>query len=147
MLLSGKFRWFFRRRLRITLTGDPEKINQPPVELKEQQLQYPEYRYMDMMNEMDSDHPFKEPMEEKPEVSRTLPILALNEIYIGESLSSRVSYLEIQVKNMESLGPYYMYQYVVFCRLTTIQNLNLGTVVSVSPQGRAQQAGPSTSIS
>ena len=51
MLLSGKFRWFFRRRLRITLTGDPEKINQPPVELKEQQLQYPEYRYMDLMSE------------------------------------------------------------------------------------------------
>jgi hypothetical protein len=28
---------------------------------------------------------------------RVLPILALNEIYIGESLSSRVSYLEVQV--------------------------------------------------
>merc|ERR1719516_161728 len=40
MLLSGRFRWYFRRRARITLTGDPEKINQPPVELKEQQLQY-----------------------------------------------------------------------------------------------------------
>ena len=101
MLLSGRFRWYFRRRARITLTGDPEKINQPPVELKEQQLQYPEYRYMDMMNENDeegSDHPFKEPMLEKPEFSRTLPILALNELYIGESLSSRVSYLEIQVR-------------------------------------------------
>ena len=97
MLLSGQFRWFFRRRARITLTGDPEKINQPPVELKEQQLQYPEYRYMDLMNESGLDHPFKEPMLEKPEVSRTLPILALNELYIGESLSSRVSYLEIKV--------------------------------------------------
>ena len=97
MLLSGQFRWYFRRRARITLTGDPEKINQPPVELKEQQLQYPEYRYMDLMNESGSDHPFKEPMLEKPEVSRTLPILALNELYIGESLSSRVSYLEIKV--------------------------------------------------
>jgi len=97
MLMSGKFRWFFRRRLRITLTGDPDKINQPPVELKEQQLQYPEYRYMDLMNETGVDHPFKEPLDGKPEVSRTLPILALNEIYIGESLSSRVSYLEVQV--------------------------------------------------
>ena len=102
MLLSGKFRWFFRRRLRITLTGDPDKINQPPVELKEQQLQYPEYRYMDLMSETSSDdniidHPFKETTNDNMEVSRTLPILALNEIYIGESLSSRVSYLEIQV--------------------------------------------------
>jgi len=103
MLLSGKFRWFFRKRLRITLTGDPDKITQPPVELKEQQLQYPEYRYMDLMNETSSeddnsiDHPFKETTNDNMEVSRTLPILALNEIYIGESLSSRVSYLEIQV--------------------------------------------------
>ena len=59
MLLSGKFRWFFRRRLRISLTGDPAKITLPPVELKEQQLQYPEYRYMDLMNETGCDHPFK----------------------------------------------------------------------------------------
>jgi len=95
MLLSGKFRWFFRRRLRITLTGDPGKIHQTPVELKEQQLQYPEYRYMDLMN--DHDHPFKERIDSAEEVSLPLPILALNEIYIGESLSSRVSYLEVKV--------------------------------------------------
>ena len=100
MLLSGKFRWFFRRRLRISLTGDPAKISLPPVELKEQQLQYPEYRYMDLMNETGCDHPFKETeSEEQEEFTRTLPILALNEIYIGESLSSRVSYLELQVSN------------------------------------------------
>jgi len=98
MLLSGKFRWFFRRRLRISLTGDPAKINLPPVELKEQQLQYPEYRYMDLMNETGCDHPFKESeAEQQEEFTRTLPILALNEIYIGESLSSRVSYLELQI--------------------------------------------------
>merc|ERR1719378_859193 len=95
MLLAGKFRWFFRRRLRITLTGDPAKIHQTPVELKEQQLQYPEYRYMDLMN--DHDHPFKERMDSAEEVCFPLPILALNEIYIGESLSSRVSYLEVKV--------------------------------------------------
>ena len=58
-------------------------------------MQYPEYRYMDLMN--DHDHPFKEPVETSAEISRTLPILALNELYIGESLSSRVSYLEVQV--------------------------------------------------
>ena len=34
--------------------------------------------------------------------SRILPILALNEVFIGESLSSRVSYLELQV-NVYSL--------------------------------------------
>ena len=96
MLLTGNFRWFFRRR--ISLTGDPAKISLPPVELKEQQLQYPEYRYMDLMTETGCDHPFKESEgEQQDEFTRTLPILALNEIYIGESLSSRVSYLELQV--------------------------------------------------
>lgn len=98
LLLAGSFRWFFRRRLRITLIGDQGKISQIPVELNEQQLQYPEYRYMDLMNETDCDHPFKETSASKQqEYTRTLPILALNEIYIGESLSSRVSYLEIQL--------------------------------------------------
>ena len=98
LLLAGKFRWFFRKRLRITLIGDPAKINQIPVELHEQQLQYPEYRYMDLMTETGCDHPFKEANTTEPlESTRTLPILALNEIYIGESLSSRVSYLELQV--------------------------------------------------
>ena len=39
LLLAGNFRWFFRKRLRITLIGDSVKINQTPVELNDQQLQ------------------------------------------------------------------------------------------------------------
>ena len=34
---------------------------------------------------------------DRTESSRVLPVLALNEIHIGESLSSRVSYLEMQI--------------------------------------------------
>ena len=60
MLLTGNFRWFFRRRPRISLTGDPAKISLPPLEVKDQQLQYPEERYMDLMNETGCDHAFKE---------------------------------------------------------------------------------------
>jgi len=98
-LLNGKFWWFFRMRLRITLIGDPVKISEPPVELHDQQLQYPEYRFMDLMTENGTtDHPFREPLEDEEKAkSLSLPILALNEVYIGESLSSRVSYLDIQV--------------------------------------------------
>lgn len=98
-LLNGKFWWFFRMRLRITLIGDPVKISEPPVELHNQQLQYPEYRFMDLMTENGTtDHPFREPLEDEEKAkSMSLPILALNEVYIGESLSSRVSYLDIQV--------------------------------------------------
>ena len=38
-ILAGKFRWFFRRRLRVTMIGAGEKINQTPIELHDQQLQ------------------------------------------------------------------------------------------------------------
>jgi len=99
LLLSGRFTWFFRKRLRITLIGDKDKIDLSPVELNDQQLQYPEYRYMDLMSDAESqgDHPYRETRQEAELTTRCLPILALNEIYIGESLSSRVSYLELQV--------------------------------------------------
>jgi NAD+ kinase len=49
MLLNGHFRWFFRRRLRITLIGDNGEIYESAIELHKQQLQYPEYRYMDFL--------------------------------------------------------------------------------------------------
>ena len=42
-------------------------------------------------------------MDSAEEVCFPLPILALNEIYIGESLSSRVSYLEVKVGILENL--------------------------------------------
>ena len=57
---------------------------------------------MDLMTESSEagDHPFKEPGNPAAatQSSKVLPVLALNEIYIGESLSSRVSYLELKVK-------------------------------------------------
>jgi len=101
-IFRGKFKWFFRRRLRVTLIGAKEKIDEPPVELHDQQLQYPEYRYMDLMTESaeSGDHPFKEPIirdSSAPQHTRILPVFGLNELYIGESLSSRVSYLELQM--------------------------------------------------
>ena len=46
------------------------------------------------------DHPFKEPIVRDgsaPQHTRILPVFGLNELYIGESLSSRVSYLELQL--------------------------------------------------
>ena len=59
---------------------------------------------MDLMTESSEagDHPFKEPgnPENSVQSSKVLPVLALNEIYIGESLSSRVSYLEMKVNHV-----------------------------------------------
>jgi len=110
-IFNGKFKWFFRRRLRVTLIGAKEKINEPPVELHDQQLQYPEYRYMDLMTENaeEGDHPFKEvvvrgddEIASLQQHTRILPVFGLNELYIGESLSSRVSYLELTVDKESS---------------------------------------------
>ncbi|XP_076069921.1 NAD kinase 2, mitochondrial isoform X2 [Oratosquilla oratoria] len=88
-LLKGKFRWTFRRRIRITLVG--EKIYEPPVELHDQQLLYPEYRYLDL----DLQHQSTEKCNSSGLLRRVLPVLALNEVFIGECVSARVSYLEI----------------------------------------------------
>jgi len=120
-ILTGKFRWMFRRRLRVTLTGDENVVTANPIELHNQQLQYPEYRYFDFLSEQSvnaSDHPLTSDRLRSNDVtgnkshlnassqihqnspsnirSRVLPVLALNEVFFGESLSSRVSYLEVK---------------------------------------------------
>ncbi len=38
---------------------------------------------------------------DRPLSKRVLPILALNEVFVGESLSSRVSYLEVKLDRAE----------------------------------------------
>jgi len=109
LLTTGSFRWTFRNRLRITLVGELEKISATPLELHSQKLEYPEYRFLEVLGmhqeeEEGNDHPFSEarPGSRPASGSVTLPVRALNEIYIGESLSSRVSYLDIQVDQEES---------------------------------------------
>merc|ERR1711962_1900513 len=69
-IVTGNFRWFFRKRLRITLIGDKKKINQSPVELNDQQLQYPEYRYLDLLSDQETKsegNPFSEENDEVKE--------------------------------------------------------------------------------
>lgn len=130
-LLDGKFRWTYRRRLRLTITGEHDKIYAPAMELHNQELQYPEYRYLDSFDpeflreqsaldqgskstggkddqqgrntSMGGESSAKigqfngESNSDKTKMSsRTLPILALNEVFIGESLSSRVSYILVK---------------------------------------------------
>ena len=88
--------------MRITLIGDNDKINESAIELHKQELQYPEYRYVDFLKEKSVsplDHPLRTsegPTDEENIGSRVLPVLALNEVFLGESLSSRVSYLEVK---------------------------------------------------
>ena len=101
--MTGDFSWYLRKRLRITLIGDEDKIWDPAIELYNQRLKYPEYRYVELVNEdhenHNGDHPLKEDYERYRNSGvvgkRILPVLALNEVFVGESLSSRVSYLEV----------------------------------------------------
>lgn len=92
-LFEGRFKWTFRRRIRITLKG--KNVFDPPIELHDQQLSHPEYRFFDCLQEELQDS------EPSPKTSslptRLLPVLALNEAYFGECVSARVSYFELGV--------------------------------------------------
>ncbi|XP_076340024.1 NAD kinase 2, mitochondrial-like isoform X1 [Tachypleus tridentatus] len=95
-LMNGQFKWTQRQRIRVTLKG--EQAYTPPVELHNQQLQYPEYRFIDCYQEQ---HNCQKGSVVTPDgcsnFVHKLPVMALNEVFIGESLSSRVSYYELSV--------------------------------------------------
>ncbi|XP_009470070.1 PREDICTED: NAD kinase 2, mitochondrial isoform X2 [Nipponia nippon] len=84
----GEFRWQWRQRIRLYLEGTG--INPTPVDLHEQQLSQEQHsrahineRFQDQRSDISGPH--------------LLPVRALNEVFIGESLSSRASYYEISV--------------------------------------------------
>uniref|UniRef100_A0A671UX17 NAD kinase 2, mitochondrial n=1 Tax=Sparus aurata TaxID=8175 RepID=A0A671UX17_SPAAU len=84
-LCRGEFRWLWRQRIRVHLEGTG--INPTPVDLHEQQLSLEQHNQAHRITTMDIHF-------SKPSL---LPIRSLNEIFIGESLSSRASYYEISV--------------------------------------------------
>uniref|UniRef100_A0A8C0KRW5 NAD kinase 2, mitochondrial n=1 Tax=Canis lupus dingo TaxID=286419 RepID=A0A8C0KRW5_CANLU len=81
-------RWLWRQRIRLYLEGTG--INPVPVDLHEQQLS---------LNQHSRAFNIERVHDERPEASgpQLLPVRALNEVFIGESLSSRASYYEISV--------------------------------------------------
>ncbi|XP_029564816.1 NAD kinase 2, mitochondrial isoform X3 [Salmo trutta] len=98
-LRRGQFRWQWRQRIRLHLEGTG--INPTPVDLHEQQLsleQHNQAHRITLMEARSSTAPLP-PMCEACSLSKPylLPVRGLNEIFIGESLSSRASYYEISV--------------------------------------------------
>ncbi|KAM5264598.1 NAD kinase 2, mitochondrial isoform 2-T2 [Ctenodactylus gundi] len=81
-------RWLWRQRIRLYLEGTG--INPIPVDLHEQQLSFNQHSRAFNIERVD---------DERSESSgpQLLPVRALNEVFIGESLSSRASYYEISV--------------------------------------------------
>ncbi|XP_056181501.1 NAD kinase 2, mitochondrial isoform X1 [Falco biarmicus] len=82
-LYRGEFRWQWRQRIRLYLEGTG--INPTPVDLHEQQLSQEQHsrahineRFQDQRSDVSGPH--------------LLPVRALNEVFIGESLSSRENF-------------------------------------------------------
>ncbi len=80
---QGKFRWLFRKRIRITLIG--EEIFEPPVELHDQQLQHPEYRFEDCLQERQRQAARSRLADDATKNCRVLPVRALNEVLVSSA--------------------------------------------------------------
>ncbi|XP_070844457.1 NAD kinase 2, mitochondrial [Chaetodon trifascialis] len=93
-LCRGEFRWLWRQRIRLHLEGTG--INPTPVDLHEQQLSLEQHSQAHRITTMDIQQKTGT-LHESFSKPSLLPVRSLNEIFIGESLSSRASYYEISV--------------------------------------------------
>ncbi|CAJ1071054.1 NAD kinase 2%2C mitochondrial [Xyrichtys novacula] len=93
-LRRGEFRWLWRQRIRLYLEGTG--INPTPVDLHELQLSLEQHSQAHRITTIDSQRR-KGTLDESFSKPSLLPVRGLNEIFIGESLSSRASYYEISV--------------------------------------------------
>src|SRR6218665_123334 len=82
---EGVFRWYWRQRIRLTAYG--RNAGDVPVDLYKQQMPFPEFRFWEHVreNEQVNSSNTDVPEELRP---RVLPVLALNEVFIGECLSA-----------------------------------------------------------
>ncbi|XP_040276902.1 NAD kinase 2, mitochondrial isoform X1 [Bufo bufo] len=83
-LYRGEFRWQWRQRIRLFLEGTG--INLTPVDLHEQQLSLEQHSKAHSVGGQ------QEQTSATTSGPHLLPVRALNEVFIGESLSSRVNY-------------------------------------------------------
>ncbi|XP_017574431.1 NAD kinase 2, mitochondrial isoform X3 [Pygocentrus nattereri] len=90
-LRKGEFRWQWRQRIRMHLEGTG--INPTPVDLHEQQLSLEQHNKAHRSS-TECQHSTTHNSYTTPNL---LPVRGLNEIFIGESLSSRASYYEISI--------------------------------------------------
>ena len=78
-------RWLWRQRIRVISSG--KYLHDRPLELQEQLLRFPEHRYFEHVGEHEQ---LCKPTRVYPsQPPRVLPVRALNEVFIGESLSAR----------------------------------------------------------
>uniref|UniRef100_A0A8C9S7G7 NAD kinase 2, mitochondrial n=1 Tax=Scleropages formosus TaxID=113540 RepID=A0A8C9S7G7_SCLFO len=93
-LQRGEFSWQWRQRLRLHLEGTG--INPMPVDLHEQQLSLEQHNQAHRIS-TEAQRSTTHPTSDAVTSPHLLPVRGLNEIFIGESLSSRASYYELSV--------------------------------------------------
>ncbi|KGL80543.1 hypothetical protein N309_09252, partial [Tinamus guttatus] len=96
-LYRGEFRWQWRQRIRLYLEGTG--INPTPVDLHEQQLSQEQYSRAHINERL---------QDQRAEISgpHLLPVRALNEVFIGESPSSRYAVCSVSFReNFKSCKP------------------------------------------
>lgn len=95
LLRDGKYQWQYKQRLRVTLIGDA--ADEEPRELND--IRY-NIRGINNFLEQDDSHDRSSPNDGKVVFKvRQLTERALNEVFVGETLSARVSYYELSVDN------------------------------------------------
>ncbi|KAM4719956.1 NAD kinase 2, mitochondrial isoform 1-T1 [Anableps anableps] len=85
-LCRGEFRWLWRHRIRLHLEGTG--INPTPVDLHEQQLSLEQHNRAHRITTLDRQQSAGA-LHQTYSKPSLLPVRSLNEIFIGESLSSR----------------------------------------------------------
>ncbi|XP_017470862.1 PREDICTED: NAD kinase 2, mitochondrial isoform X2 [Rhagoletis zephyria] len=92
---SGDFQWMYRTRIRTSILGNNGKIPESTdlyrhtVTKMEQEKTEPEYLSKSWA------------LRYKAKMKRVLPYLALNEVFIGEQLSARVSHLQLVINHQD----------------------------------------------
>ncbi|KAG5677335.1 hypothetical protein PVAND_007103 [Polypedilum vanderplanki] len=104
-IIKGEFEWMHRSRIRITLLKfngetpipiDLHEFNPAPVEHKELFVSEPS-----LLDQINGGAYY--PGRKNKATKRILPYLALNEVFIGETLSARVSHLHIRPSTTQKI--------------------------------------------
>ncbi|XP_063717986.1 NAD kinase 2, mitochondrial-like [Symsagittifera roscoffensis] len=112
-LMQGKFKWLFRNRIRLTIDSNGSMPS--AISLSDEQMKFYDH-LSDLRNSsliissaysvaQNHTHPSSQhaTTDHKRSNRTTLPIRALNEVYIGEYVASGTSYFEMQV-NQEPIN-------------------------------------------
>ncbi|XP_016971280.1 NAD kinase 2, mitochondrial isoform X4 [Drosophila rhopaloa] len=92
---SGDFKWMHRSRVRTTMLGSNGKIPESTDLFRHTEVKMEQVTTAPEMLDQDMASKYKAKMK------RILPYLALNEVFIGEHLSARVSHLQLVLDHQD----------------------------------------------